>query len=550
VTDWALEDTLSPSLRELAGASIRDALERAVHAWPHAPAIHFVDADLNLTFAELGEAVAETQELLAASGLRAGESVALVMENGPAFPIAWLAIVNSGCVAVPVNPRSTPREAEYVLSDADVSMILVQEDLRHLGFDQTRQTPRTVISFPSNHWRSAQPVESARPRTSSLVDERPSKDTVATIQFTSGTTGLPKGCLLTHEYWLLLGCSCTAMAVEPTNILGDHPFYYMQNQVYLATALVSGAQLHVTHGLSRSRFLGWLHEMDIDFAWVGDSLLELPPSPLDRAHRLRFAPCDGIRPERHRALEERFGLVVREWYGSTEIGIGIHDAWDDDAAVGTGSMGFCSPMRESLIVDDDLQPVEPGRVGELCIRGPGIMLGYHNRPDANTEVFFGDGWFRTGDLCIRDASGRHFFQGRIKDIIRRSGENISAAEVEQQIGGHPAVLDVAVVAVPDAARDEEAMAFVVLRPDQPAISEAELRFWCSDRLASFKIPRYFVFRPELPLTNSGKIHKAELHTAGVAILAGLADDARHQAATAGGPTNPSASSTQPSAVRT
>ena len=172
-------------------------------------------------------------------------------------------------------------------------------------------------------------------------------------------------------------------------------------------------------------------------------------------------------------------------------------------------MGLCWPTRETKIVDADLVELPPGAPGEMLIRGPGMMLGYWNRPDTNAKLMLPGGWFRTGDIVRKDAAGLHFYVGRTRDIIRRSGENIAAVEVEQQILAMPEVMDVAVVPVPDHDRDEEAKAIVVLHPGNQ-LSARDVVAWASERLAPFKVPRYIEFRSELPRTGNGKIAKTQL----------------------------------------
>jgi acyl-coenzyme A synthetase/AMP-(fatty) acid ligase len=253
----------------------------------------------------------------------------------------------------------------------------------------------------------------------------------------------------------------------------------------------------------------WLLDNDIDFAWIDEGMLDYPPSAADHRLRLKHAPIAAIPPALHRPLEERFGLRARDWYASTEAGAGTFVPWERDDLVGSGSMGLCWPTRETKIVDADLVELPPGAAGELLIRGPGMMLGYWNRPGTNAKLMLPGGWFRTGDIVRKDADGLHFYVGRTRDIIRRSGENIAAVEVEQQILAMPEVMDVAVVPVPDHDRDEEAKAIVVLHPGNQ-LSAGDIVAWASERLAPFKVPRYIEFRPELPRTGNGKIAKTQL----------------------------------------
>jgi len=492
--------------------TIPQALEWAASVWADKVAISFVHAPDVLTYHQLAGTVAGLRTGLASRGLRPGDRVGIMIPNQVEFPLAWLAVIDAGAVAVPLNPKYTRREIEFVLGDTAASWLITTQDL--LSAHQAA----TFAPVPEGHVVVVGDTIPGVHRFADLLSTPPeqrrneaNRQDLVGIQFTSGTTGLPKGCMLTHEYWLELGVYSAAVFFDPQHLLADHPFYYMQNQAYFMMALAAGGQLHVTPGLSRSKFMAWLLDNDIDFVWIDEGLLDYPPSDADHRLKLKYAPMAAIPPALHRPLEERFGLKARDWYASTEAGAGTFVPWERDDLVGSGSMGLCWPTRETKIVDSDLRELPPGVAGEMLIRGPGMMLGYWNRPDANGELMLPGGWFRTGDIVRKGADGLHFYVGRTRDIIRRSGESIAAIEVEQQILAMPEVMDIAVVPVPDRDRGEEAKAIVVLH-DGKVVSAAEITSWASDRLAPFKVPRYIEFRSELPRTGNGKIAKARLRT--------------------------------------
>jgi crotonobetaine/carnitine-CoA ligase len=227
---------------------------------------------------------------------------------------------------------------------------------------------------------------------------------------------------------------------------------------------------------------------------------------------VRAIHCSAIPGGIHRALEERWGVPWFEAFGMTETGADLRMSPEDhDETIGTGCLGRPLPHREVQVADPSGRPVPVGEPGELRLRGVGMMLGYHDDPEA-TRGCFDAGWFRTGDLTRMDRHGRVYYLGRLKDSIRRSGENISAAEVEEAISGHRAVRSVAVVPVPDALRGEEVRAFVAVEAGYSATSElaAELRDFCGQRLAYFKVPRFWTFRETLPLTASERVAKSTL----------------------------------------
>jgi len=222
--------------------------------------------------------------------------------------------------------------------------------------------------------------------------------------------------------------------------------------------------------------------------------------------------CSAIPANRHREIEQRWGVPWFEAFGMTESGgdLAVSRA-DHDALVGSGSIGGPTTGREVRIVDAADRPLDRGEVGEMVLRGTGFMDGYYKNPEATAEIFR-NGWLHTGDLGRMDAKGRVTYVGRTKDMIRRGGENISAAEVEETLAHHEAVKLAACVAVADETRGEEVKAYIVLQPGvapDPALP-GKLAEWCEGKLAYFKVPRYWTFRDDLPRTPSERIMKAEL----------------------------------------
>ena len=490
-----------------------EALDFAAEAWADNLALTFLEGEgPDRTWAELREDVTRVRSGLQAAGVRHGDRVGVLLDNQLEFPVSWFAIAELGAVIVPMNPKYTRREIEFVMGDAGVTWLIADATiLDSLGMDEALggvADARVVVVGDDGDRGRMSFVDllghDELPRT-----QVPGPDDLANIQFTSGTTGLPKGCMLTHRYWIAGGVQSAALFDDPRRILADHPFYYLQNQAYFTMALAGGGALHVTRGLSRRKFMDWLVDHRIDFAWIDEGMLEVPRSELDRQLALKKAPVAGLPAELHAELESRFGLVARDWYASTEAGSGTFVPFDRTDLIGSGSMGLVFPNRESMIVDAQFEEVEAGVVGELCLRGDGMMQGYYNRPETNAELFLPGGWFRTGDLVRKDADGLHYYQGRLRDVIRRSGESIASAEVEQQILTMPEVAEVGVVPVPDRERGEDVKAIVVLKLGESATAE-EIVDWALQGLSSFKVPRYVEFRAELPMTSSGKVRKAAL----------------------------------------
>jgi len=227
-------------------------------------------------------------------------------------------------------------------------------------------------------------------------------------------------------------------------------------------------------------------------------LLKMPADPRDRDHRVRAVQCSAIPPALHAELEGRWGVPWFEAFGMTETGADIRVSPDDhDELVGSGCLGRPAAHREVRLDED----------GQMWLRGPGMMDGYLGHPDP-----FVDGWFPTGDLARLDDRGRVYLEGRLKDMIRRSGENIAAREVEDVLLAHPAVRLAAVLGVPDEIRGEEVKAYVVAPGLSGDGAAEELGAWCAERLAAFKVPSRWEFRDDLPLTASHRVEKAKLRS--------------------------------------
>jgi crotonobetaine/carnitine-CoA ligase len=518
LADWPqIEATEQP-------ATITELLRHAAERYPARPAWRFpslaADPYATVTYAELDLAVGRMAAALSSVGVEPGAAVAVMLGNVPEFPLVWLALGRLGASIVPLNPAYTAREVDHVATIADISHIVIDDAKLDVLQDATLTTARVA----EDHiviGRDSGRTNGAHPRLGSLLEQqaadsppspRVEPDALMNIQFTSGTTGLPKGCMLTHRYWVMLGLVASALTGGPQRVLADHPFFYMQNQGYLASTFWTGAEAIVMPGLSRSKFLGWIDEYEIEYAWYNGVLHSAPPSDPQSGRSLRFLSSDGVHGDVIRMAEKRYGALVRDFYASTEVGPGVVvPAERGDLMDVAGAIGFPAPFRETQIVDEELRAVPRGTPGELCIRGPGMMLGYYNEPAVNAQAFFDGGWFRTGDLVSVDAEGCHFFHGRIKDSISRSGENVSSVEVEQVLLRIPHVRRAAVVGVKDPDRGQEVKAYLVIEPGhEQDVVPATVFEACRQQLAPFKIPRYLEFRSDLPMTGSGKVAKTQL----------------------------------------
>jgi crotonobetaine/carnitine-CoA ligase len=463
-----------------------------------------------VSFAEAERWTGALARDLAARGVRKKDRVAVMLPNGLEFPLAWLSLARLGAVLVPVNAQYQAHDLAYTLSDSGARLALVDPAFEELVARVRGECPelREVVPVsPGLSWDGAD--LSAGP---SLDDCEP--DDILNIQYTSGTTGAPKGCVLTHEYWLLMGqrsWELTGLG-ESDCALTAQPFYYMDPQWNVVLCLHGGIPLVILPRFSASTFWRSVGESGATYFYVLGAmpifLLKQPPDPaLERGHRVRLVSCSGIPKERHAEIEARFGVPWREAYGTTESGVDLYVPLEDKDSVGSGAMGKPVSGKEARVVDPSGRDLGDGEVGELLLRGKPMMKGYWGKPEATAEKIR-EGWMHTGDLVFRDERGYFHIVGRLKDMIRRGGENVSAAEVEAVLQAHPDVLAAAVVPVPDELRGEEIKAFLELRSEVED-PESILDF-ARERLAPFKIPRFLEYVEDFPRTPSERIEKHKL----------------------------------------
>lgn len=481
-------------------------VSRAARLWPSAEAWIFDEHGARLTFADVERESTRFAVTLAELGVHPGDRVAVMMRNEPAFPLLWLALAKLAAVLVPVNINYRELDGAHVLHHSGARFAVVAPEFTGLLDRMARGTDLERVLT----------VDELPPADGDGVYDVPGEMPV-NIQYTSGTTGAPKGCVLPQRYWLALarGLVDEFPAISDADtILTAQPFHYVDPQWNVAVGLASGAKLVVLDRFHPSSFWDKVRRYEVTWFYclglMPTLLARQPASSLDRDHHVRAISASAIPRDLHAELERRWGTPWFEAFGMTETGGDLRvSEVDHDELVGTGCVGTPAPGREAMIADASGHPVPRGTVGELLLRGTGMMHGYHTDPEATARAFHG-GWFRTGDLATMDPRGRVFYQGRTKDMIRRSGENISADEVERALALHPAVKLAAVTAEPDELRGEEIRAFVVLDGDA---APDELAEFCAGKLAYFKVPRYWTFTDALPLTPSERVAKGELREA-------------------------------------
>ncbi|WP_051899019.1 class I adenylate-forming enzyme family protein [Sciscionella sediminilitoris] len=454
-----------------------------------------VDGNAPITYGEQHARLLATAAGLAAHGVRQGDRVHVSLPNGQEFLDIWFATAHLGAVLVPTNPRSTAAEFAHVLADARPRISIAAADT---ALDAPTLSPEE-LALPGADVPAVR-VEPADP---------------AAILYTSGTTSLPKGVVVTHANYRAVG---RAVAEHLTITAADRwfialPLFHANAQYYCTmSALVRGASVALAPRFSAS---GW----GAQAARLGATLASLfaapirmilanPPTGEESALRtVLFA--QNLAEDQAAAFERRFATRLVQIYGMTETVLPTMNP--DGADRRWHSIGRPLPGVSLVLAGEDGAPVADGQPGEIRVRGvPGetIAAGYWRDPAA-TKATFGDGLLRTGDLAYRDADGFLYFVDRAKDMIKRGGENVATGEIERVAGDHPAVAECAAVGIPDPVYDEAILLAVVLEPGAEP-GARDILAWCRERLAAHKVPAQVRFLSSLPRTSVGKIRKAEL----------------------------------------
>lgn len=497
--------------------SLAALFDEAVAKFGDKPLWITVDGDgTTLTYREFSIQVERCAAALIARGIGAGSHVAIMLPNIPMTAILWTALSKIGAVAVGVNTSLTANEIDYVLSKSDpVALILDAKFLPLLaviGFDKLPIDKNRIIvhgdpaGTPFGTLHDFLDSAGASVPTAVLDPQAP-----ASILFTSGSSGFPKPSLLPQRWYTQMGWARGRQGPPVRRILIDGPFYYMAGQWRFATALYYGAAICVAEKPTLKQYLDRLLAYGIDLASASSLTAKLPDDERYSQLSLVWVTSSGLPKEMHADVEKRLRAPVREIYGSTELGSCIVMPTDIKSMVGSGSCGLPDAWRDCRIVDPDGKDVRQGEPGELLIRGPGMLLEYYNMKEASAEAFTGD-WFRTGDLFVQDSQGFYYWKSRIKDIIRRSRQNISAHEVEAAVRLLPEVMEAIALAVPDEYREEEVKIYVELVPGltKDDLPPERILSHCRNLLAAFKVPRYIEYMDKLPRTASNKISKVDV----------------------------------------
>ena len=477
-----------------------------------------------LSFQQLRDETQKLRENLDAIGLQPGDKVSVYMPNGPLPAILLLAIMASGLVVNPVNLLSQPSQLVHVLGHSDTRLVFTSKE--HLptltqALNQLDRAVTVVVCDPeSMHVPLVGPLlgSTDSARSGSLMAHQIQPDEPALIMYTSGTTGVPKGVLLSHAN-LLANANSTTDAHqlgESDRVMVSLPLYHINALVVaLITPLFHGGSLVMAAKFSAKTFWAdvcqfqctWINVVPTIIAYLLNDEAGAGGRDLSRLKFCRSASA-ALAPEHHRAFEARFGLGIIETMGLTETAAPSFSNPLDAAQRRVGSVGRPTGAL-GAVMDIDGRFLPTGERGEIVLQGPNVMLGYYKDPVRTKESFTTDGWLRTGDIGFQDADGFFFVTGRSKELIIKGGENIAPREIDEAVLKHPKVLDAAAVGVPHPEYGQEIAVYLVMR-DGAEFDAADLRRHCLAELGNYKCPSRFVLMDELPRGPSGKLQRLRL----------------------------------------
>lgn len=464
-----------------------------------------------VTFGDLGRMSAAFAAALAARGLGPGTRVAVMMANSPQTLGVLFGIARAGAVWIPVNARQRGEGLRYVLEHSKPQVIVADEDLLAVIEASGAETGATWILRAGGSGDGSLAAVLAGP--AAVTDAPRDPNSPFAIMYTSGTTGRPKGVLVTHLMMRLAGEAVATLSLAgPEDVFFVwEPLYHIGGAQLLVLPLIRGVRLAMVERFSASRFWTQVRaEGATRIHYLGgilQLLLKQPPRPDDRGHAVTIAWGGGCPAEIWRAFEERFGVQIRECYGMTEA-----SSLTTCNQTGTvGSVGQPLPWFTIALLGEGGTPVPQGEKGEIVVRTnlPGaIFPGYFRNPEA-TAAALKDGALHTGDLGSVDPDGNLFFHGRMSDSVRCRGENVSAWEVEHVAASHPAIEDCAMIGVPAEIGEQDIKLFVKPKPGA-AIEPASFVAWLAERLAPYQTPRYLAVVEDFERTPSQRIMKHRL----------------------------------------
>ena len=513
----------SPGVFQAFAAAVASWADRPFYHVPLHAAKTYSASAVEWTYGQAGKRVAKLAGRYALAALQPGHRVALLLGNRADFFLHYLAINSLGAAVVPLSAEATSAELVHILRDSRAGLVTALAEHRKLLDDTFAKLDKTpAVAWLDSDGNAGIPA---------LAGPSVAAHDEAALLYTSGSTGDPKGCIIPNSYMLAMGRwyknlgGLCELQDGQERLITPLPLMHMNALAASSMGMImSGGcivQLDRFHpstwwdsvresGATITHYLGVMPAM----------LLQMPPSPRDMAHKVKFGFGAGVHPKHHAAFEQRFGFPLVESWSMTEVGAGaVVTAQHEPRHVGTRCFGKPEPFMQYRIVDDQGSDVAPGAAGEFWVRAAGanpragFFAGYANQ-NALTEAAWEHDFFHTGDIVRRGDDGSLHFVDRKKSIIRRSGENIASLEVEAVLNQLPQVRGVGVGPVDDELRGEEVMACIELADGHSATAETAQAIFAAagERLVYFKLPGYLAFVEALPLTASQKLQRGVLKT--------------------------------------
>ena len=514
--------------------SLGEFLEIVTAAYPDKAFVEI--AGQQITYRQFMDRCRQAAGMFRSLGIGHGDRVCLFLPNVPEVLYTWFGLSLLGGIAVTINTAYRRDEMAYILNNAEASALVAHQDLLDIATQAADIAPcvrhRLLVGgTPPDGWEDYGALLSYAAPMLELPPVSPTD--ISMLQYTSGTTGNPKGVQVTHQMYVSAGqgFALWTQATPDDRFFTCLPYFHANAQYYSTMGtLASGATLIVQDRFSASRFWDQVREARATVVnFIGmmmPVLAKNDPQPDDADNTVRlFYGSPAFSPEFLSEFEQRFGTDIIVGFGMTETCYGTIEAIRGERRPNSSGQPRKHPdaafENTVRIVDDSGNPVANGQPGEITIRNPATMAGYW-RNEAETGASLRDGWLFTGDLGWLDDDNYLYFVDRKKDVIRRRGENISSQEVEDVIKSHEHVLDCAIIAVPSELGEDEVKAYITPRPGASPQPE-DVIYWCADRLAYFKVPRYIEIRDELPRTPSLRVRKDVLRQEREDLISGCFD---------------------------
>ena len=497
--------------------SLGEVLKHWESVQPDKPFLFAPEIGASLTYGQLAKEACHFSTWLEQQGISDHGHVGLFMQNGRQTSTIFLSTMSCGRVITPLNLLAPTDQLAWVLDHSDIEVLFYSPEQKQGLFTALEKVKRKFNVIELDPDAAEGPYMKCAPGSLPVVEA----SQPALLMYTSGTTGTPKGVVLTHANLLHAARSMAAWhsLTQADIVLSSLPIYHINGQVISTiTPFVSGGSVVAPHSFSVKNWWSlaiqyrctWINMVPTIIAYLINAAKSggaLPSREELKSIRFGRSASAPLPPEHHREFEDLFGITVIEGMGMTE----------------SASMVFCNPHDESRrygspgrpcgveakVIDPEGNPLGNNTVGEICLRGGNVLNAYYKAEAETAKAFDAEGWLKTGDLGMRDDDGFYFITGRLKELIIKGGENIAPREIDEAVLRHPAVLDAAAVGIPDSNYGQEIMVCIVLKPGA-ACTEEEMRAFCLKELGKFRTPKIILFMEDLPRGPSGKVQRLKL----------------------------------------